>query len=91
MLSSIRVPCGSLQNYRIDSLGVGESNGRVQSQVGDRDTIDSVLEHSVSLKNYAAVLTLLWIEDPPKVDDSDELLDEMDPEAFTLRRTRWPR
>jgi hypothetical protein len=51
-----------------------------------------VLEHSIRLPNYNAVLTLLWFqlrdggfdEDPPNLED-------LDPEDFTLRRKRWPR
>jgi hypothetical protein len=51
-----------------------------------------VLEHSIGLPNYDAVLTLLQFqlkdvgdeEDPPNVED-------LDPEDFTLKLKRWPR
>jgi len=58
----------------------------------DADRVVRVLEHSIHLLNYDAVLTLLWFvlretddeEDPPT-------MEELDPEDFTLRRKRWPR
>jgi hypothetical protein len=58
----------------------------------DAGRVARVLEHSILLPNYDAVLTLLLFqlrdpgdeEDPPRVED-------LDPEDFTLRRKRWPR
>jgi hypothetical protein len=58
----------------------------------DADRVVRVLEHSIGLPNYDAVLTLLQFqlkdvedeEDPPNVED-------LDPEDFTLKRKRWPR
>ena len=39
---------------------------------------------------YDAVLTLLWISDAIETEDSEDCLDEMDPEDFTLTRRKWP-
>ena len=58
----------------------------------DTNRVARVLEHSIRLPNYDAVLTLLWFqlrdagdeEDPPSIED-------LDPEDFTLRRKRWSR
>lgn len=58
----------------------------------DADKVVRVLEHSISMPNYDAVLTLLQFQlkdvgdedDPPNVED-------LDPEDFTLKRKRWPR
>lgn len=58
----------------------------------DADRVVRVLEHSIGLPNYDAVLTLLQFElkdvgdeeDPPNIED-------LDPEDFTVRRKRWPR
>ena len=61
------------------------------SPPGD-ETVDRVLECSVFLKNYDSVLTLLWIEDViPLRSESDELLEELDPNGFTLDRNTWPK
>lgn len=56
--------------------------------------VDTLLEHSISLPNYNAVLTLLWaykIDALPAGHDEEALLDDLDPEDFTLNRRRWPR
>ena len=49
-----------------------------------------ILEHSVPMPNYDGVLTLLLI--PEEIEDfaSEPLLEELDPEEFTLRRRTWP-
>ncbi len=49
-----------------------------------------ILEHSVPMRNYNGVLTLLLI--PEEIEDraSEALLEELDPEDFTLRRKTWP-
>ena len=60
----------------------------------DAEKVDMLLEHSVSLPNYEAVLTLLWVV---KTRGSTEeyyeepYLEDLDPEGFTLKRKRWPR
>ena len=56
--------------------------------------VDTLLEQSISLPNYNAVLTLLWaykVEALPARDDEEARLDDLDPEDFTLNRRRWPR
>jgi Zn-dependent peptidase ImmA (M78 family) len=60
----------------------------------DAESVETLLEHSVFLPNYDAVLTLLWayrVHAVPAYDDEEELLEEMNPENFTLGRQRWPR
>jgi hypothetical protein len=55
--------------------------------------VDTLLEHSIGLPNYNAVLTLLWaykMEALPAVHDEEVLLDDLDPEDFTVKRRRWP-
>lgn len=49
-----------------------------------------ILEHSVPMPTYGGVLTLLLI--PEEIEDrtSESLLQELDPEEFTLRRKTWP-
>jgi IrrE N-terminal-like domain len=53
-----------------------------------------LLEHSISLPNYNAVLSLLWAykaEPLPAGDGNEVLLEDLNPEDFTLNRRRWPR
>jgi len=55
--------------------------------------IGTLYEDSIYLRNYAAVFTLLWavdLEEEKRESMQDELLDELDPEEFTLNRKRWP-
>jgi Zn-dependent peptidase ImmA (M78 family) len=55
--------------------------------------IGTLYEDSVYLPNYAAVFTLLWAADlqqDKQESMQDELLEGLDPEAFTLNRKRWP-
>ena len=50
-----------------------------------------ILEHSVPMPSYDGVLTLLLIpEEIEDRSDSERLLDELEPEGFTLRRKTWP-
>jgi len=44
------------------------------------------------LRSYDSVITLLWIkrEISPPGGKEDILLEELDPEDFTLRRKHWP-
>jgi hypothetical protein len=50
-----------------------------------------ILEHSVPMLGYDGVLTLLLIpEEIEERSDSETLLEELEPEEFTLRRTTWP-
>jgi hypothetical protein len=55
--------------------------------------VGTLLEHSIRLPNYNAVLTLLWAYKTEMLPAADEetLLDALDPEDFTLHRRRWPR
>lgn len=57
----------------------------------DACKVARVLEHSLRLISYDAVLTLLWVHLLEEVDQEDpDPLEELDPEDFTLRRKRWP-
>lgn len=47
-----------------------------------------IMEQSVLLPNYHAVLTLLMIIE--EIEEWDNGEQELDPEEFTLRRKRWP-
>jgi hypothetical protein len=47
-------------------------------------------EQSMRLTNYNAVLSFLWIDKNIDRDDMPELLEELDPDEFTLDRKRWP-
>jgi len=59
----------------------------------DAEYIDSLVEESLPLPGHDAVLTLLWAErmSRPLKPEEEELLQELDPEEFTLNRQRWPR
>ncbi len=59
----------------------------------DVDKVVRAYEHSVRLPYYDATLTLLCFElrSPPDDDEDVPTLDDLDPEAFTLKRKRWPR
>lgn len=55
--------------------------------------VSVLVEDSIPLPNYGAVFTLLWIvqiEKSPGTEE-EEPLEELDPNEFTLQRTRWPR
>jgi len=59
----------------------------------DAERIHTLIEESLHLPNYNAVLTLLWAK---KIDrhlesEEEELLRELTPEEFSLNRKRWPR
>jgi hypothetical protein len=51
-----------------------------------------IWEQSINLPSHKSVLSLLWVkhEIMKEQDDRDSLLEELDPEDFTLRRKRWP-
>ncbi len=58
------------------------------------ERVDTLLEHSISLPNYNAVLTLLWAykAEPLSASDRNEILPEdLNPKDCTLNRRRWPR
>ena len=57
----------------------------------DAAKVETLREHSIKLANYSAVLTFLWVEGGPPAGKANDLLEELDPDAFTLDRKRWPR
>ena len=96
-LSKEILPCDGSFAYRLFEGGNAPNDfAEVPAEAWldrrDAGRVVRVLEHSILLPNYDAVLTLLQFqlrdagdeEDPPNVED-------LDPEDFTLRRTRWPR
>jgi hypothetical protein len=52
-----------------------------------------IWEQTIPMPHYRGCLSLLWakrqIENRPT--EEDELLQELDPDAFTLRRKNWPK
>jgi Zn-dependent peptidase ImmA (M78 family) len=57
------------------------------------ERVELLMEDSISLPNYQAVFTLLWItkiQATALTDEEEELLPELDPTEFTLGRQRWP-
>jgi hypothetical protein len=52
-----------------------------------------VSEQTIPMPSYEGCLTLIWIrrsiEDRPTPED--ELLRELSPDDFTIKRRRWPR
>lgn len=96
-LSKEILPCDGSFAFRLfEGSGAPDDFAEVPPEAWldrrDADRVVRVLEHSIRLPNYDAVLTLLWFqlrdvkdaEDPPSLDD-------LEPEDFTLRRKRWPR
>ncbi len=56
--------------------------------------ISLLVEDSIPLSNYDAVFTLLWavqMEQSAGLEDEEEMLEELEPNEFTLGRKRWPR
>ena len=52
-----------------------------------------IYEDSVFQSHYNTVLTILTINEPlcdEQFDDEDSLLEDLDPDEFTLDRRRWP-
>jgi Zn-dependent peptidase ImmA (M78 family) len=89
------LPCEGSFAYRLfESKSAPDdlSEVRPESWLDRRDAerVARLFEHSISLPNYEAVLTLLWFQlrDLP---DEESALEDLDPEDFTLSRKRWPR
>ena len=58
---------------------------------GNFDHDDSVVEESRPIPSYDGVLTLLWLPEPLTNERQEaELVAELNPTDFTLRRERWP-
>lgn len=56
--------------------------------------VETLLEHSITLPQYDAVLTLLWAyrtQPEPTTSDEESFLNDLDPQEFTLNRSRWPK
>ena len=60
--------------------------------VRDAERVNLLVEDSLLLPNYNAVLSLVWIAEMDAggaSSEDDELLSELDPQEFTLKRKRW--
>jgi len=62
----------------------------------DAERVSCLVEHSLRLPYYDAVLSFLWIVKMEPLlagldEDAEGRLPELNPEDFTLRRSRWPR
>ena len=76
-----------------DGVGMQEVDADAWFYPSNAALIGTLYEDSIYLRNYAAVFTLLWavdLEEEKRESMQDELLDELDPEEFTLNRKRWP-
>jgi Zn-dependent peptidase ImmA (M78 family) len=76
-----------------DGMGLQEVDADAWFYPSNAALIGTLYEDSIYLRNYAAVFTLLWaveLEEEKRESMQDELLDELDPEEFTLNRKRWP-
>ena len=47
-------------------------------------------EQSMRVLNYEAVLSFLWTDNNISPATTSELLEDLDPAEFTLKRKRWP-
>jgi Zn-dependent peptidase ImmA (M78 family) len=56
---------------------------------GTFDEGATILEESRAMPYYDAVLTLLWLKEPPR-NDSEDALEPLDPREFGVERRRWP-
>ena len=93
-IPSSRSMAGRLFAGRTGGSGFETVNPLLWLSRRDAEKVDVVLEHSLDLPNYGAVLTLLWVvETKGAAEESygDPYLEEMDPDDFTLKRKRWPR
>lgn len=90
-----RLSSGSLASQLIDAND--RSSGMVLAEVWLDDSRlkrdAKIYEDSILQSHYNSVLTILTIGDPVSesdIDDEDPLLDELDPDEFTIARRRWP-
>lgn len=77
-----------------DDAGIQEVDADAWFYPSQAERIGTLYEDSIYLRNYAAVFTLLWaahLEEDKRESMPDELLEELDPEEFTMNRKRWPR
>jgi hypothetical protein len=76
-----------------EGAGMQEVDADAWFYPGQAARIGTLYEDSVYLRNYSAVVTLLWaadLQEDKQESMQDELLEELDPEEFTLNRKRWP-
>jgi Zn-dependent peptidase ImmA (M78 family) len=75
-----------------DGAGMQEVDADAWFYPSQAARIGTLYEDSIYLQNYTAVFTLLWavnLEEEKRESIQDELLEELDPEEFTLGRKRW--
>lgn len=87
----------SLASKLVTNEGDGRASGLVSAEVWLDDSRlkpdAKIYEDSIFQSHYNSVLTILTINEPlsdQDVVDEDPLLDELDPDEFTIGRRRWP-
>lgn len=76
-----------------DGAGMQEVDADAWFYPSNAGRIGTLYEDSIYLQNYLSVFTLLWavnLQEDKDESMQEELLDELDPEEFTLNRKRWP-
>jgi Zn-dependent peptidase ImmA (M78 family) len=76
-----------------DGAGMQDVDADAWFYPSQAQRIGALWEDSIYLQNYTAVFTLLWavnLQEDKGESMQDELLEELDPEEFTLGRKRWP-
>ncbi len=76
-----------------ETMHVGLVDPNLWFRPQDAERIDALMEESILLPSYEAVVTLLWAKKISSAfrSDEEELLQELIPEDFSLNRQRWPR
>jgi len=75
------------------AFGCGLVDAHLWFRSSDAEKIRSLVEESLHIPSYGAVLTLLWAKTVTQRlidDEQEELLPELTPEGFSLKRERWP-
>lgn len=90
-----RLSPGSLASDLTKNLGDGRASGLIPAEVwlGDSQLKvgTTIYEDSIRQSHYDSVLTILTIhERDQELSEEDELLEDLDPDEFTLARRRWP-
>jgi hypothetical protein len=89
-----RLSDASLATKLMAAAGEGRVSGLVPAEVWLDDSHlrpgATIYEDSIFQSHYNSVLTMLTINEPLSDQDDESLLDELDPDEFTLNRRRWP-
>lgn len=92
-----RLSPNSLASQLAINRGTERSSGLVPAEIWVEDTQlkegSKIHEDSILQPHYESVMTILTIDEPLTDQDTDEtheLLEELDPDEFTIHRRRWP-